>query len=653
MSETINPSLSFTYWDFAVGSDRTNRVSYPTENWSIPAGHSIVNVYYQFDYSANLGIYYNFPYINAEQNYDTESVAGSWKTEVVNVPIECWEGTHSGSQSSFRIGFRATTGSGKTSGAKRIRNLALYIEYQSDAVPSTVSVMRVNIGDPQEVTLTNESSSVCHRVWWEFKSGGTTVLQSSVFQLDAATRSVSWAVPSGSIATVCALAPANSSTVEGTVWVETYTDDTYSVLVDDTSLSYTAQLTMTAEQGSPAVSTSVSGTFDAGTPAEVQALGQFVQNFSTLHIVPTVTPKYGATITSVGVSTPSGYHNTTSGGDVSIKLTTSGQYQFAVTVADSRGFATTSTYSINVAECALPAFTSVNFWKTSSASSSVEDDEGGYVYVSATVTKDRQATFPASSMTVSVKEEGSSSVFVSASFTPTLVNDVWTANGYVGDTAHLLDKETTYTITFSVTDSRGLTSTYAGVISAALYTIHRQSGGKGVAFGKISELFGVEVNKDWPFYTHGQEIEKLIVDCAHPVGSVLQTFDDGFNPNEKWTWTLWTKLKDVFLYATGTKLTAQSGGSTENGINGYVYEYPADSGRYLWNSPGNMLMQGDGNLVVYSEDPNVATWSTGTYSSSPDPSYSHYTFTFGETAPAVNENNMPPYLTVNMWVRVR
>ena len=216
MSEIINPSLSFTYWDFAVGSDRTNRVSYPTENWSIPAGHSIVNVYYQFDYSANLGIYYNFPYINAERNYGTESVAGSWKTEVVNVPIECWEGTHSGSQSSFRIGFRATTGSGKTSGAKRIRNIVLYIEYQSDAVPSTVSVMRVNIGDPQEVTLTNESSSVSHKVKWTYGS-----IESQEFNLNAAQRNVSWAVPPEAIPAVAALAPNNSTTIEGSVTVTT------------------------------------------------------------------------------------------------------------------------------------------------------------------------------------------------------------------------------------------------------------------------------------------------------------------------------------------------------------------------------------------------------------------------------------------------
>ena len=79
-------------------------------------------------------------------------------------------------------------------------------------------------------------------------------------------------------------------------------------------------------------------------------------------------------------------------------------------------------------------------------------------------------------------------------------------------------------------------------LGQAFYTVHRMAGGKGIAFGTISTTEGVTVNPDWPLYTHGQEIEHLILNAAHPIGSALETIDSGFNPSTLWPWTVWGRI---------------------------------------------------------------------------------------------------------------
>lgn len=412
-------------------------------------------------------------------------------------------------------------------------------------------------------------------------------------------------------------------------------------------ISYNAYLTMTADVGNPTVSIAVGHVDDPDKPN----IGTYVQNFTTLTITPTVTPKFGASVVSVQISSPNGVYTTTSGATTLIKLTTDGEYQFSVTATDSRGFSVTETQSVQVVKCNKPSFTSVAYYKVESAVSTTENDEGEYLYVSATCLMENRAQSPV--VTVTVKELGSSQTFVSGSFSLTFPadSDVGSMSGHLGDSNHLFDKEKSYTVTFSTTDGYSLTATFTGTVTAALYTIHRQSGGRGVAFGRISELYGVEVNADWPFYTHGQEIQQLIVDLAHPVGSVIETLDDSFDPNVLWPWTLWGKLNDVFLYANGQKNTGVIGGSLENGVVSNPYEYPSGSGNYTDAAPSRIQLQGDGNLVVYSDDTYVTPWSSGTYSSTVGGN--RHTFVFGNTQASVSENNMPPYLTVNMWVRAR
>ena len=473
---------------------------------------------------------------------------------------------------------------------------------------------------------------------WSYSKNGTVVLNGTQ-TIESGTLSASWIVPDQNISN---LFGPSDTVVYGTVKVDTYLLNG-TLVGSNTATGQNVKLCLPQSLAGPVVGFSLSKGWVPGVDSATKTRyeNDYLQNFSTVTITPNITYKYGASASQQDAVQYATTENTTpqtiSGTSVQITVGRSGSYVITVYVTDTRGYMTSASQTLRVVSCEPPGFSSLVVHRCKSATNIDPDDEGSFLYVTGSVTFDKSSSLNSVNIRVNNTEH---SATISGSSFSTVINAQ-------------LGKEQSSMVTVIVTDNMGLTNQRIVTIASALYTIYRLAGGKAVAFGKPAELLGVEVAPEWPFYTHGQEIEKLIVDCAHPVGSVLQTFDDGFNPNEKWTWTLWTKLKDVFLYAAGTKPTAQSGGSTENGINGYVYEYPADSGRYLWNSPGNMLMQGDGNLVVYSEDPNVATWSTGTYSSSPDPSYGHYAFTFGETAPAVSENNMPPYLTVNMWVRVR
>ncbi len=102
-----------------------------------------------------------------------------------------------------------------------------------------------------------------------------------------------------------------------------------------------------------------------------------------------------------------------------------------------------------------------------------------------------------------------------------------------------MDPLKSYNVKVTVTDNIDQATTITSTIASASYAIYRMAGGNGVAFGKVSELYGVEVKPSWPFYAHGKEIETLIMDIAHPIGSTIIFADASFNPNTSFPGTQW------------------------------------------------------------------------------------------------------------------
>ena len=188
--------------------------------------------------------------------------------------------------------------------------------------------------------------------------------------------------------------------------------------------------------------------------------------------------------------------------------------------------------------------------------------------------------------------------------------------------------------------------------------------GTGVAFGKVCENDGaVEVRQDWGFYTHGQEIEHLLLDFAHPVGSVIESLSSTFNPNTLWPWTTWRQLTDVFLYAAGgdQNLNATGGEAshaiTEAEMPNHVHPMTGYAASDTFSSPVTIKTQPDGNLVIYNSAGNTAYWSSETYGHGDEPKTHRCVELGADGYTGANGSGqamslMPPFLAVNIWTRL-
>lgn len=551
------------YYNFLANQPNAAPVfaPYDSTEWPNLQVYEILSIKYVFTQRASSGLWYWF-----KDDEDDESTqlpgkntsSGPPDVELeIDVPSEFWNDPYPESpyNSSLAIVFRPMKRNDQTisKNSKWLKDVRIEITYQEKASASQAVVDQTIIGEPQIVHISNDSSVVCHKVMWTY--GEHEEVTSGWLSFAAQQRDVQWAVPQGYIDTVCQMATSSQTTVGGKVYVKTYLDNSYQTQIGETQDVQT-QLTMSAQQGSPVLSVTLQEVHTGTKPAEDT---DYVQSFQTLRVTTSVALKYGASIQSVTVSTPYGNYNP-SFSQYTIEpiqippqtpLSTSGTFAVIVSLRDSRGFVSSYNTSINILPYTVPTFLYVDCYKTADAILTTEDDEGGYLYVNCSVVKDNHASGDNRVVSVVVKELGQQAQVLQGSISIVFDGNNGTASGHIGNGVYLLDKEKTYTVSLQMTDSYNRSSSYTATILPALYTIHRQSGGRGVAFGKISELYGVEISENWPFYVHGEEIKQLILDYSHPVGSVIESVQS-FNPNELWPWSLWGKV------STETKNTSPS-----------------------------------------------------------------------------------------------
>ena len=412
-------------------------------------------------------------------------------------------------------------------------NIYLKLVYHSVASESTV-VISTNcaIGEAQTVTLTNSDSTIKHRVTWTY-GAGSNVITSGEQSYNASTRSVSYTIPHSTAAEITAIENLisdypNRSTVPAVITVRTLTST--NVVVGTTSYSTTINIpsgSSASYDATPNVNVSLAWNPDEAT---------HYQNLCAVTVTVTATGKYGATISQIAVSTPDG--NATiaqSGGSATFNVTKTGannQYNIDTTVTDSRGIVATVNATPTVLPYGPPSITLLTAERC--LQDGTLDGDGKYVKISVSATTISGITI--SEISYAIRRSGSNTVLYSGSESnPQSFPVVFIAGN------DNINVEQSYNIAISVQDSNGTTSKANTYISSTLYTIHRMVGGKGVAFGMASERYGVEVTKDWPFYVHDQEIIKLIMDYAHPVGSIIESIDENFDPNQLWKWTQWGK----------------------------------------------------------------------------------------------------------------
>ncbi|MBR4457590.1 MAG: hypothetical protein IKS31_01390 [Clostridia bacterium] len=438
--------------------------------------------------------------------------------ETVEVPREAWENQSGGT---LKLVF-----SRQAARNAAYSNIRLIITYRAKAGESTVSVATATAGSPQTVTMTNSASGVKHTVTWTYPGG----ISSGETSVPAGTGTASWSVPAASLPDLYE-AVTDRDRATGTVTVTTLLEDG---TVVGTS-AYPAELIF-PDSISPALTVVESTALDATGQAIHTADSSYdvIAGHTTFSVSATASGQYDATVTGILLHTPEG-DVTITNGSPTVQIRTAGTWAWTVTATDSRGKTSTQGGTLTVKSVSGPVVSSLSAQRWSSGSASGHaDDEGNYVKISVVTASGTPAS--ALSLTYRIAQVGSGSQIETGSIS----GDTYAGSG-------LLITDRAYTLTVTAEDAFGQSASASMEIPSALYTIHRMAGGRGVAFGKTADKYGVEISSSWPFFVHGEELLDLTVNAAHPPGSVMLTIDSDDDPNARWPWTEWGLLGGVTI----------------------------------------------------------------------------------------------------------
>lgn len=432
-------------------------------------------------------------------------------------------------------------------------NIKLIVDYTPNEiiVPSQASVARVNVGEAQTVVISNDSEKVSHIVKWSYQginSNGQTIAIEETKNLSAAIRSTSWAVPEENVADIYRKFP-SATVATGTLYLTTKNG---SDIVGQGNREFSAQLLLPESAVGPQ--------FES-TPLTITSSNSsvpYLQNNATLTVVPHVSARYGAQIVKIQISTPDYVAEVSqSSASFQFPLKTEGSYPITVSATDSRGYTVSYTDSstVNVVPCTTPVFSTLEVARCDQSGNVDDEKQYAKITVSASAVIGSNSSV---SMSYNVKayESTSSYLYNEANFTSSPYIFGSDTYPFEADKSYLLRITATAT---GVVDGQNVSTqnTVDAYINTQTYTFYRLAGGKGVAFGDVARRFGVEVKDGWPFYTHGKEIMELLIDVAHPVGSIVEVFDSSFDPNEEWPWTRWSLIPDGYInHLTGGQVQA-------------------------------------------------------------------------------------------------
>lgn len=378
--------------------------------------------------------------------------------------------------------------------------------------------------------------------------------------------------------------------------------------------------------------------------------GLFVQNKSKAVVQMSATGNYGATITSI-VTTLDG--NTYNGDDITSDIITgSGTLPVVTTVTDSRGMVTVLNENISVYAYSSPKITAVNGESAPlcyRSDSLGNDDEalGEFVWLKAkqvftSIMVNGVEKNPCR-MSYRYKTESATSWPEWIDKTSSLHNNEY--KGQVNETSALLT--TVYIYQVKVKDAIGDEAVLEFRIATAEVALHLNQGGTAVGIGRYADDAKVHsLSIGWKTYFDEEIYRKSgnayvpllngIIDAIYPVGSIYMSVNNT-DPSVLFGGT-WEQIEDKFLLASGSTYAAGStGGEATHTLS--VDEMP---------SHGHTVM-------YYGSSGNVGSWGynytsgagRGKWSGSTEPNTSGISLEGGSQA----HNNMPPYLSVNVWKR--
>ena len=360
-----------------------------------------------------------------------------------------------------------------------------------------------------------------------------------------------------------------------------------------------------------------------------------------MKVTATVTMQYSATASGYDVAIDGKkYTAGTSAAVVSDALTSTGSLTITASVTDSRGRTASTTQSITVVAYSPPSITA--FTAKRCDSSGNLSATGTYLKVtfSASITDFGSAAGKANTASYVLKyKKTSASAFTSTTLSSYSGKFAVTSGSY----RFSADKASAYDIVLTATDAFR-SFTYAGKGPAAMTLFSFLKGGMGIAFGKVADTEGFDVNL--PAIFRGKlafysDAATSMLDYCHPVGTIYETVDENFDPADTWGGK-WERIKDKFLLSAGDTYTAGStGGEATHKLT--TSEMPSHSHRsYVYNSSGTTSWTptyGTYALTVGSVNNSspVKTWGA--------------TVALDKTGGSSAHNNMPPYLAVYVWKR--
>lgn len=359
---------------------------------------------------------------------------------------------------------------------------------------STFTAADINFGETSTVSLANANiSSVKHNVTWKVgnKSYSVDVPQGSKSTSYKITKTSDWmsqvaSATSGTLTiTVKTLKP------DGTQIGQTASKD-YKIYVPTDVVPSIGSL-------SPSIYNAVSG------------FNMYIQKVTGAQItIKNPAAGTGATIRGYSLS-PSktesyAYNNLVY---TINKLSNSGSIKFTVTITDSRGRTASKDVTINVTAYSKPSISQTVAYRCDSKNN--ESETGTFARVMCVASKTNISGNTLYISTKYYKETSPATKYTGAS---SMASGSYYRIG--GD----IDANSTYIVQYTVYDTisgSGNAVTATARVGSTPYSIHVRNGGDGVAFGKVSERKGVEINSDWTLYYKGKALEQVIMEIARVV----------------------------------------------------------------------------------------------------------------------------------------
>jgi len=326
----------------------------------------------------------------------------------------------------------------------------------------------VNAGSAAQMNITAYNSAYSHRITWAF--GSNAYVQS----VAAGVASASYTIPLSWLSAIPAA-------VSGAATAVLETLDAGGVVLGSVSFPFT----ITAPTSVVPSFTGISA-LPVNTNSVLSGWNLYVQGYSrAAMVIQGAAGAYGSSIVSYSITTSPNIGSAGAASLTTQTLSISGVVTATAKITDSRGRTATKTATFSVYPYAAPAFSSVVMYRCD-ASGNRRDTDGTYAYV--------KASFGCSAL--------SGSNAVTGQLTLAQVGGGYsTSSAITSGTACILGGslavDATFSVTITLTDTVGMTSSYVGEISSATYIMHVKKGGRAVGFGMAAGADDT-VSFGWP-----------------------------------------------------------------------------------------------------------------------------------------------------------